>query len=189
MASLLTTRNLLILVLAVVVSAMSVLVLRTYREWGPAATFESIPENVDLALKNIKYTKTRDGEPLWTLVADSAAHSMADSITRIENIRMVFFDPDQGDIVLTADQGEINPQNRTVKVRSNVIVASRSGNVMRTEDLEYTEATNSLHTDNMVRMNFDHFTVSGKGLKMDVAKRTFNLLSNVKALIGEPGVK
>ena len=112
MASLLTTRNLLILVLFLVVSAMSIFVLRYYREWEPVTTFESIPENVDLTLKNINYTKTRDGKPLWTLVADSAAHSMEDSITRIENIRMVFFDPDHGDIVLTADQGEIIPQNQ-----------------------------------------------------------------------------
>ncbi|KPJ99199.1 MAG: hypothetical protein AMJ60_05785 [Desulfobacterales bacterium SG8_35] len=163
---------------------MSVFVLRSYHDWEPATTFKSIPKDVDLALENIQYTKTHNGKTLWTLVADSAAHSMEDSIIRIENIRMVFFDSDMGDIVLTADQGEIIPQNKTVKVRSNVTVASTSGKVMQTEYLEYIEATNSLHTDKMVRMNFDHFTVSGKGMKMDIEKRIIYLSGSVKALLG-----
>ena len=183
MASLLTTRNLLFLVLALVVSAVSVFVLRSFDGWEAATTFKSIPENVDLALENIKYTKTHDGKTLWTLVADSAAHSMEDSVIRVKNIRMVFFDPDLGDIVLTADQGEIIPQNKTVKVHYNVTVSSTSGTVVQTEYLEYVETTNSLHTDKMVRMNFNQFTVSGKGMEMDVEKRIIYLLGSVKALL------
>jgi len=185
MARLLTARNLFILILVLAVSVMSVFVLRFYRGWGPATSFESIPENVDLVLNNIEYSKNRDGKLLWTLVADKAAHSMHEGITRIENIQMVFFDPDLGDIILTADQGEIIPQNKTVKVRSNVKVANIAGNEMHTEYLEYTEATNSLQTDKVVRMKFDNFSVSGTGMKMDVEKRMIFLLSNVKALLAE----
>ena len=184
MASPLTTRNLLTLVLVLVTGALSVFALRSYREWRPEATFESIPENVDLALKNIKYTKTRDGEPLWTLVADSADHSMEDGITRIVNVRMVFFDPQMGEIVLTADQGELLPENQTVKVHSNVKIISPPGNVMLTEFLEYNESTNILHTDKKVRLSFDHFEVIGKGMQMNVENRNLLLLSNVKALLG-----
>jgi LPS export ABC transporter protein LptC len=184
MARPLTTRNLLTLVLVLVAGVLSVFALRSYRAWGPETTFESIPENVDLTLKNIKYTKTRDGEPLWTLVADSADHSIIDGITRIENVRMVFFDPQMGEIVLTADQGELLPENRTVKVRSNVKIISPPGNVILTEFLEYKESTNMLRTDKEVRLNFDHFDVIGKGMQMDVENRNLLLLSNVKALLG-----
>jgi LPS export ABC transporter protein LptC len=184
MARLLTTRNLLTLVLVLVVGMLSVFALRSYRDWGIETTFESIPENVDLTLKNITYTKTRDGEPLWTLVADSAAHSMEDDITRIANVRMEFFDPQMGDIVLTADQGELSSADRTVKVRTNVKIVSPPGNVMLTDFLEYKEATNSLYTDKEVRINFDQFNVTGKGMQMDVDKRILLILSNVKALLG-----
>jgi LPS export ABC transporter protein LptC len=177
----LTTRNLLVLALVFVVVALSVFALRSYRDLGLETSFESIPENVDLTLKNIKYTKTRDGDPLWTLTADSADHAMEDGVTRIVNVRMVFFDPQMGDIVLTADQGVLLPEHRTVKVRSNVTVASPSDNMMHTEYLEYKEATNSLHTDKEVRINFDHFEAKGKGMKMDVEKRILILLSNVTA--------
>jgi len=184
MARPLTTRNLLTLALVLVAGVVTVFALRSYRVWGPETTFESIPENVDLTLKNIKYTKTRDGEPLWTLVADSADHSIIDGITRIVNVRMVFFDPQMGEIVLTADQGELLPENRTVKVHSNVKIISPPGNVILTEFLEYKESTNILHTDKEVRLNFDHFEVIGKGMQMDVENRNLHLLSNVKALLG-----
>jgi LPS export ABC transporter protein LptC len=180
----LTSRNLITLVLILVAGTLSVLALRSWRKWEPEATFESIPENVDLTLRKIKYTKTRDGEPLWTLVADSADHSMEDGITRIINVRMIFFDHKIGDITLTADQGEILSENRTVKVHSNVTLMSPPSNVMLTDFLEYKESANILHTDSEVRLNFDHFEVIGKGMQMDVVNRNLILLSNVKAILG-----
>jgi LPS export ABC transporter protein LptC len=183
MIKLSSSRKLLFLVLIIVVGVVSVFALRSYRDWGLEETFESIPDNVDLTLKNIKYTKTRDGEPLWTLVADSAAHSMDDDVTRISNVRMVFYDPQMGDIVLTADQGELIPENRTVKVRTNVKIVSPPDNVMLTDFLEYKETTNSLYTNKEVRINFDQFNVTGKGMQMDVDKRILILLSNVKAFL------
>ena len=184
MARQLTTRNLLTLVIIFITVPAVFWALKDYREWGLDVTFETIPENVDLILNKIKYTKTRDGLPLWTLVADSATHSMDDDIIRIKNVRMVFFDPKMGDIVLTADQGELQPENQTVVVQSNVKVVSPPGKTMLTEYLEYKEATNILQTDKVVKISFDHFQASGKGMQMDVAKRTFLLLTNVKALFG-----
>ena len=75
---LITTRNFIILVLFSVAVWVAVLGGRYSRVLWPEAPLELIPENVDLTLKNIKYSKTKDGEPLWTLVADSAAHTMDD---------------------------------------------------------------------------------------------------------------
>ena len=186
MAKLLTTRNLLTLVIIFITVPLVFWALKDYREWGldVDVSFETIPENVDLILNKIKYTKTRDGVPLWTLVADSATHSMEDDIIRVKSVRMVFFDPKMGDIVLTADQGELQPENRTVAVQSNVKVVSPPGNTMLTEYLEFKEATNILQTDKVVKISFGHFEVSGKGMQMDVVKRTFLLLTNVKALLG-----
>ena len=103
--TLLSTRNIVIfaiLSLSVVLTARALLHSRIL---VPESTFELIPDNVDLTLKNITYTKTRDGEPLWTLVANSAAHSTEEGITRIEDVRMVFFDRKGGDMRLTADRG------------------------------------------------------------------------------------
>ena len=178
---LITTRNFIILVLFSVAVWVAVLGGRYSRVLWPEAPLELIPENVDLTLKNIKYSKTKDGEPLWTLVADSAAHTMDDSITRIKNVRMIFYNQDDGDAVLTAESGELIPEYSTVTVSTNVVLKNAKGNTLRTDYLEYKETENILQTDRTVKIIGDHFVINGKGLTVDVAERTLVLLSEVKA--------
>jgi LPS export ABC transporter protein LptC len=176
-----TARNFIILVILLIAVWVAVLGGRYSRVLWPEAPLELIPENVDLTLKNIKYTKTRDGEPLWTLIADSAAHSMDDSITRIKNVRMIFYDKDDGDVLLTAESGELIPEYSTVTVSTNVVVKNPKGNTLKTDFLEYKEAVNILQTDRIVTIIGDHFVVYGKGMTVDVDERTLVLLSDVKA--------
>ena len=176
-----TARNFIILVILLIAVWVAVLGGRYSRVLWPEAPLELIPENVDLTLKNIKYTKTRDGEPLWTLIADSAAHSMDDSITRIKNVRMIFYDQDDGDVLLTAEYGELIPEYSTVTVSTNVVVKNPKGNTLKTDFLEYKEAGNILQTERRVTIIGDHFVVNGKGMTVDVDERTLVLLSDVKA--------
>ena len=176
-----TARNFIILVILLIAVWVAVLGGRYSRVLWPEAPLELIPENVDLTLKNIKYTKTRDGEPLWTLIADSAAHSRDDSITRIKNVRMIFYDQDDGDVLLTAEYGELIPEYSTVTVSTNVVVKNPKGNTLKTDFLEYKEAVNILQTDRIVTIIGDHFVVYGKGMTVDVDERTLVLLSDVKA--------
>ena len=177
-----TTRNIIVFSTALMLVFLGVRVLFNFGVLGQEATTELIPENVDMTLKNIKYTKTRAGEPLWTLMADSA-HSMDDGITRIENVRIVFFDREMGEIELTADQGELIPEHKAVTVSSNVMVVSSPGNTLQTDYLRYEETGNILKTDRMVTINRDHFIVVGKGMQMHIVERTFVLLSDVKAQV------
>lgn len=181
---LLTTRNITIFATISLAVLFATRTLISYRGLGPEDTAELIPDNVDLTLKNIKYTKTRAGEPLWTLVADSA-HSMKDGITRIKNVRMVFFDRENGDVELTADQGELIPEHRAVTVSSNVMLRSSPGNFLQTDYLKYEEASNTLQTSRMVKITRDNFIVSGKGMEIDTVERTLILLSDVKYKSGD----
>jgi LPS export ABC transporter protein LptC len=187
MLRLLTIRNLLILIAVLVAGTLLFVGLRNHYGWEPDVSFESIPDNIDLTLKNIKYTKTRDGEPLWTLVADTAAHSMGEGVTRIKNVRMVFHDQQMGDIILTADHGELFPEKKVVKVYSNVRVTSPPENTLLTESLEYHDSTHLLQTMEMVKLNFNHFKVTGKGMQMDINRRSFTVLNNVKAYLSGMG--
>ncbi len=181
MMRLVTTRNIVILVIVPLMVWGGVWALRNSRFWDKDTTIERIPDNVDLTLQNIKYTKTSGGEPLWTLVADSAAHSMEDSITRIKDVRMVFYDQEAGDILLTAEYGELMPEYRTVTVSNNVKVTNPQGDTLQTDYLEYKEAGNILQTDRMVTIHIGQFMVMGKGMQVDVETRTLVLLNDVKA--------
>jgi LPS export ABC transporter protein LptC len=185
MMRLITARNLIILVIILITIWLTLRVLRDSRVLEPEATLALIPENVDLTLKNIKYTKSHAGKPLWTLKADSAAHSMEDGITRVKNVHIVFFDREVGDLELTAELGELMPEYRIVTVSSNVMVTSASGDSLLTDYLEYEESSKILRTDRVVKFNTDYFMVSGKGMRMDIGERTLVLLNDVKAQFGE----
>ncbi|MFT5699930.1 MAG: LPS export ABC transporter protein LptC [Desulforhopalus sp.] len=177
---LITKHNLFNIVIIAIVVWLAIRVLGNARVLAPETTFELIPDNIDLSLKNIKYTKTHGGAPLWTLVADSAAHSMEEDITRIKNVRMTFFDPEIGDIELTADLGKLTPQYQRVTFNSNVMMTSPSGDTLQTDYLEYEETSNILQTDRMVKINRDYFILSGKGMQMNIAEQTLVLLNDVK---------
>lgn len=179
--TLISTRNIVILAVLLISVVLAARALLHSRILGPKSTFDLIPDNVDLTLKDIKYTKTRDGEPLWTLVANSAAHSMEEGITRIEDVRMVFFDQERGDMRLTSDRGELRAEDQVVVVSSNVVVVSSQGNTLQTDYLEYDEVSNILQTDRRVKIDADHYKVKGTGMQVDVTERTLILLDDVTA--------
>jgi LPS export ABC transporter protein LptC len=181
MVKLLTIRNFLTLVIVLLAFWMALQVLRDFLTLGPNISRELIPKNIDLTLKNITYTKTRNGAPLWTLKADSALHSSETNITQIKNVRMVIFDRETGNIQLTADQGTLLPEYQAVTVSSNVTVVNPQGNTLQTEYLRYEENSDILHTDRMVKINGDRFTVYGRGMRINVIERTLVLLSDVVA--------
>jgi LPS export ABC transporter protein LptC len=181
MVKFLTIRNFLTLVIVLLAFWMALQVLRDFLTLGPNISRELIPKNIDLTLKNITYTKTRNGAPLWTLKADSALHSSETNITQIKNVRMVIFDRETGNIQLTADQGTLLPEYQAVTVSSNVTVVNPQGNTLQTEYLRYEENSDILHTDRMVKINGDRFTVYGRGMRINVIERTLVLLSDVVA--------
>jgi LPS export ABC transporter protein LptC len=181
MVKLLTIRNFLTLVIVLLALWMALQALRNFLTLGPDISRELIPENIDLTLKNITYTKTRNGVPLWTLKADSALHSSKTNITQIKNVRVVFFDRETGNIQLTADEGALLPEDQAVSVSSNVLVVNPEGNTLQTEYLRYEETSDILHTEKMVKINGDRFTVSGRGMRINVIDRTLVLLSDVVA--------
>lgn len=183
-----SARHFLLVAILLLAGALAVLVARNYRGPTPEEIIEALPGDVDLALQEIRYTETRDGLRRWTLVADSAAHSVAEGTTRIENIRMTFFDLDGlGDLVLTARQGELKVEDREVVVHGDVVVKSPKGYEVYTDRLHYREADRTARTDARVRIVSDTMEVTGTGMHLDVMTRAVSLLSDVKARIDGAG--
>ena len=181
-----SARNLLPLVLVTAASLLSVFALRSYHDWDPPVNLRPLPENVDLALEDLVYTKNRDGRRLWVLEARGADHSLAEAATRLTNLRMVFFDPKQGEIVLTADQGELLPREDRVQVRSNVVLTDHRGVSVRTRTLAYLDADRSLQTDDPVTILGDGLRVTGTGLRIDTQKRRMTVGGRVRAVLAAP---
>ena len=174
-------RNFLALAIVVLATTLTVTVVRNFKGGSPEEILESLPRNVDLSLKKINYTETRDGKRHWTLVADSAAHTVEDGITRIENIHMTFYDEDMGDVVMTAEKGEMKSASREVAVRGDVVINNPQGYSLYTDSLLYREAERMISTEEPVRMVSEKMEVTGVGMRLDVQDHTLVLLSDIQA--------
>lgn len=182
----LNVRNLLALVIFALAGALTIVVAQNFRGGAPEEILEALPSDVDLSLRQINYTETEEGRPRWTLVADSASHSVEESVTRIENIHMTFYDEEMGDVTLTADSGEMLSDSRNVTVRGNVEVKTPRGYALYTDELRYLEAQRLIRTGKPVRLVSEQMEVTGAGMVLDVQKRTLTLLSDVEALLAAP---
>ena len=144
--------------------------------------------NVDLSLKEISYTETREGTAVWTLVADSAAHNIGAGTTHIENIRMTFYDVNGlGDMTLTARSGELMSESREVSVAGDVVVKSPKGYILYTDWLHYREADRIARTDAPVRLVSATMEVTGTGMRLDVGGRSVVLLTDIRARLASSG--
>jgi len=180
----LNVRNLLALVILLLAGALTVTVIHNFQGASPEEDLQALPRNIDLSLKQISYTETSDGLRRWTLLADSAAHSMGEKETRIENIRMTFYDRQGGeDVTLTARSGSFRTDTREVEVHGDVVVKSSRGYVLYTEHLRYREADRMVLTDDPVRMVSDRMELTGKGMRLSVPRHALVLLSAVRARI------
>ncbi|PLX86030.1 MAG: LPS export ABC transporter periplasmic protein LptC [Desulfuromonas sp.] len=175
-------RNALALIILCLVAALTFMVARNFQGDLAEEIVDVLPRDVDLSLKGLSYTETRDGQRRWFLEADSAAYKAEEATARIENIRMTFYGHEElGDLALTALSGALNRETREVEVQGDVKVRSERGDAFFTESLRYRESDRILRTDDPVRVVSQNLEVTGKGLRMSVQDRSFVLLSRVKA--------
>lgn len=96
---LITTRNIVILLIVIMTFLLVIHTLRKNYGVLPEAPPVPMSANVDLSLQNIQYSKTRAGQTLWTIVAESAKHLEAGNVL-LEKVRMVFFDQEKEKYIL-----------------------------------------------------------------------------------------
>lgn len=184
MSKWLTVRRLLGLGIALLAGALAIVVAHNIRAGAPEKVVSGLPSNIDLALKKINYTETRNGVKQWTLKADSAAHVANDGTTRVENIHMVFYAQGElGDVILTARRGQLLTNPKEVRVAGDVVVTSSKGYTLYTQHLHFDQTTNMIETDDPVRLVSERMVVNGKGMKMNVRQHQLTLSADVDATI------
>lgn len=174
-------RNGLAVVILALAAALALVIVSHLRGNAPEEVLESLPKNIDLSLQKIDYTETRDGQPVWTLRADSAAHNLKEGVARIENVQVTFYDKRFGNLSLRADHGELATEKREVTAMGHVVIHNPRGYSFYTDRLEYHESDRIIRTDQPVRLVSANGVISGRGMRLNVGNRTVTLLDDVRA--------
>ncbi|OQY19979.1 MAG: LPS export ABC transporter periplasmic protein LptC [Desulfobacteraceae bacterium 4572_35.1] len=186
-------RYFLIMAVVAICAALVVAVLLYDRVQQPEQVLQDVVMQADVTLHELNYTESENGLARWNLVADSAAHDVAEETTAIGNVRLKLFNQEQfGDVELTANTGTINMTTRQVHAKGDVIITTQNGYRFTTDSVDF--AGNStengvITTDEEVHITSAGFSITGTGLVGDIAGGTFVLKKNVTAVYYPQAVK
>ncbi len=176
-------RHLLGLLILLVLLGLGFVFMRGLQTMEPEQILERVPENVDLALQKFSYTETQGGVRRWTVQAESAVYDRQNETTQIEDLQVIFFDPSgqSEQVILTARQGRIDVAARYLEVWDEVVVTTDDGGMLHTERLQYRDDEKLITTDADVRYESPGMLILGRGMNLDVIRRTVNLRDEVRA--------
>jgi len=139
------------------------------------------PEN-DLELKDVAFTETENGQPVWALKAERASYKKSGQSAELEGLEVVFFDDSRLEGArLIADFGDVDLATHEVVARGNVTVATPEGARFATDQLRYRHGYRDLVSENAVTFTYKGIVVRGTGMTYTLGSRKLVLGSEVTA--------
>ncbi len=150
---------------------------------SPSAASGELP---DQEVSDFVLTETDQGSPVWKLYARYAATYNARNVIVARAVRVDFFD-EQGaqSSELTAREGEIQLQTRDMTARGNVVLQTREGTRMSTEEMHFLNRQQLIVSpvEQMVRVERAGDVLTGYGFQSDPDLRQFEFKRRVQATV------
>ena len=173
-----------LLVTTAVIAIATVIYFKGSRTALPEPVSKQLPQNIDVALNNARFTEMRDGVTVWELVADRAEYDKTGDVAYLSNVHMVFAENrSNGTITVTASKGEYANANRNVRLRGKVHMVTESGMVFDTDSLDYLAGPSLFKT--AVRVDFHHerLSLAAIGMELDVKTETARFFKSIDAVV------
>jgi len=155
----------------------------TDRAASPAAASGERP---DQEVSDFVLTETDQGMPVWKLYARYAATYNARNVIVARTVRVDFFD-EQGaqSSELTAREGEIQLQTRDMTARGNVVLRTREGTRMSTEEMHFLNRQQLIVSpiEQIVRVERSGDVLTGYGFQSDPDLKQFEFKRKVQATV------
>lgn len=176
-----------VLAVTVIVAATYIVVviaLKFHRVKDPADILADLPKNIDLSLKKVHYTNTKDGALQWDLVARKVDYYNDRGVIRFSEPEMIMFGKGgSGNYILKADSADYYKDSGDVKLAGNVTATTEKGMKFTTGHIEYRESRSLVTTTDRVRLVDGNLSVEGTGMELRVDTRKLRVLHNVTAVV------
>ncbi len=142
---------------------------------------KALPEGIDVSLEDIDYTHIEDGRAKWRLVSHQVERQSAAGVLNVKNPELSFFD-EQGQVdgSLRAGVGNVSSDYKVVHLMNDVILDHSSGYLLKTDQMNYDHATQTVTTDSKVFVTADDMRLQGTGLVFYLKEERLILSSDVK---------
>jgi len=173
-----------LLVTAAIVGIVAAISLKGFRTTSPEPVSQQLPQNIDVALQNARFTEMRDGATVWELVAKRAEYDKIGDVAYLSEIHMVYAKTRaNGSITLTASKGEYSNSSRNIRLRGKVHVVTESGMVFDTETLDYLAEPSLFRTADRVDFHHERLSLAAIGMELYAKTETARFFKPVDAVV------
>jgi LPS export ABC transporter protein LptC len=173
-----------LLVTAAIVGIVAAISLKGPRTISPEQVSPQLPQNIDVALKNARFTEIRDGITVWELVAERAEYDKTGDVAYLSGIHMVYTKSrSNGSITLTAAKGEYSSTSKNILLRGKVHVVTESGMVFETDSLDYLSEASLFRTADHVDFHHERLSLAATGMEFEAKTETSRFFKSVDAVV------
>lgn len=151
----------------------------------PAAPEEAPPDQV---LFDAVIRETESGDPRWVLRSDRLEKDRNSDEAELFGVHMDFFRADTLHSTLTSRRGKAHLKRKDLHAWEDVVVITRDGRRLETEDLWYSNETGLITNEVFNRFTRDEDVMTGTGLEATPDLEYFELKHDVEAeVVDEEG--
>jgi lipopolysaccharide export system protein LptC len=174
-----------LLVMAAIIGIVAVVFLNSNHGSAPVLSAnQQLPRNIDIALKNARFSEIQGGLVVWELVAERVDYDKGGDTAYLSDIRMEFQqNRSQGAVKATADKGEYSSSTKTVRLNGHVHVVTEDGGSFKTGSIVYTGATAQFTTADPVIFRQQRLQLTAIGMNFGVKNQRARFFSSVDASI------
>ena len=174
-----------LLVVAAIIGIAAVVLRNGTHGSGPVPSADlQLPRNIDIALKNARFSEIQDGLVVWELVAERVDYDKGGDTAYLSDIRMEFqHNSSHGAVTVTADRGEYSSSAKTVRLNGHVHVVTEDGASFKTGSIVYTGATAQFTTADPVIFRQQRLQLTAIGMNLGVKNQRARFFSSVDASI------
>jgi LPS export ABC transporter protein LptC len=138
-------------------------------------------------VQGMRLRQSEGGRSRWLLVADSALAYGETEPTRLWGVHVDFFGAEVESVrsVLTAREGEVEPRTQALVARGNVVIATREGRRLETEELRWDPRLKKVISDRFVRLTKGRSVITGTGIRADPDLGDYEIRAPVEGELSE----
>ena len=173
-----------LLVTAAIVGIVAAISLKGFRTTPPEPVSQQLPQNIDVALHNARFTEMREGSTVWELVAERAEYDKSGDVVYLTGIHMVYAKSrTNGSITLTAARGDYSNTSKNIRLQGTVHVVTESGMVFDTESLDYLAEPSLFRTADHVDFHHGRLSLAADGMELYAKTETSRFFKSVNAVV------
>ncbi|MFH1148146.1 MAG: LPS export ABC transporter periplasmic protein LptC [Pseudomonadota bacterium] len=142
--------------------------------------FNSVQDNADLRMENIRYTSHLNGKDQWILNAHTARYFREDGKVYLDDIKAELPTDSGKKLNIAGDHAACDPTSGNMRIWGEVSAVSSDEEYFYTTAISYDDGSRVLSTDEDVTLITPRLELEGKGLTYDLATGKMAVIKNVR---------